>query len=33
MGGIAEIATSSPGHNSVLPNTCGPIVRTRKLNG
>jgi arylsulfatase A-like enzyme len=33
MGGITEIATSAPGYNSVLPNTCAPIARTLKLNG
>jgi arylsulfatase A-like enzyme len=33
MGGITEIATSSPGYNSVLPNTCAPLARTLKLNG
>lgn len=33
MGGITEIATSAPGYNSVLPNTCSPIARTLKLNG
>ncbi len=33
MGGITEIATGSPGYNSVLPNTCAPIARTLKLNG
>ena len=33
MGGITEIATGSPGYNSVLPNTCSPIARTLKLNG
>src|SRR5580692_8597588 len=24
MGGITEIATSAPGYNSILPNTCSP---------
>jgi arylsulfatase A-like enzyme len=33
MGGITEIATSSPGYNSILPNTCSPLARTLKLNG
>src|SRR5271154_1757916 len=33
MGGITEIASGSPGYNSVLPNTCGPLARTLKLNG
>jgi arylsulfatase A-like enzyme len=33
MGGITEIASGSPGYNSVLPNTCAPIARTLKLNG
>jgi arylsulfatase A-like enzyme len=33
MGGITEIATGSPGYNSVLPNTCAPLARTLKLNG
>jgi len=33
MGGITEIATSAPGYNSVLPNTCAPLARTLKLNG
>ena len=33
MGGITEIATSAPGYNSLLPNTCSPIARTLKLNG
>jgi arylsulfatase A-like enzyme len=33
MGGITEIATSSPGYNSILPNTCAPLARTLKLNG
>ncbi len=33
MGGITEMATSAPGYNSVLPNTCAPLARTLKLNG
>jgi arylsulfatase A-like enzyme len=33
MGGITEIATSAPGYNSLLPNTCAPLARTLKLNG
>jgi arylsulfatase A-like enzyme len=33
MGGITEIATGSPGYNSVLPNTISPIARTLRLNG
>ena len=33
MGGITEIATGSPGYNSVLPNTISPLARTLKLNG
>jgi arylsulfatase A-like enzyme len=33
MGGITEIATGSPGYNSILPNTCSPLARTLKLNG
>src|SRR6202163_3566886 len=33
MGGITEIASGSPGYNSVLPNTCAPRARTLKLNG
>ena len=33
MGGITEIATGSPGYNSVLPNTCSPLAQTLKLNG
>lgn len=33
MGGITEIATGSPGYNSVLRNTASPIARTLKLNG
>src|ERR1700716_2701304 len=33
MGGITEIASGSPGYNSVLPNAIAPIARTLKLNG
>ena len=33
MGGITEIASGSPGYNSVLPNTVSPLARTLKLNG
>ena len=33
MGGITEMATSAPGYNSLLPNTCAPLARTLKLNG
>ena len=33
MGGVTEIASGSPGYNSVLPNTCAPLARTLKLNG
>src|SRR6202040_1130413 len=33
MGGITEIATGSPGYNSILPNTCAPLPRILKLNG
>jgi len=33
MGGITEIATGSPGYNSILPNTISPIARTLRLNG
>ena len=33
MGGITEIASGSPGYNSVLPNNASPIARTLKLNG
>jgi len=33
MGAITEIASGSPGYNSVLPNTCAPLARTLKLNG
>ena len=34
--GMAELPrspTSSPGYNSILPNTCAPLARTLKLNG
>jgi len=33
MGGITEIASGSPGYNSILPNTCAPLARTLQLNG
>ncbi len=33
MGAITEMATSAPGYNATLPNTCSPIARTLKLNG
>ena len=33
MGSITEFATSAPGYNSILPNTCSPVARTLKLNG
>ncbi len=33
MGGITEIASGSPGYDSLLPNTCSPIAKTLKLNG
>ena len=33
MGGITEIASGSPGYNSLLPNTCAPLAKTLKLNG
>lgn len=33
MGGITEIATGSPGYNSILPNTASPLAKTLKLNG
>jgi arylsulfatase A-like enzyme len=32
MGGITEIASGSPGYNSILPNTCAPLAKTLKLN-
>jgi len=33
MGGITEIASGSPGYNSVLPKTAAPLAKTLKLNG
>jgi arylsulfatase A-like enzyme len=33
MGGITEIATSSPGYSSIRPNTCAPLAEILKLNG
>jgi arylsulfatase len=33
MGAITEIASGSPGYNSLLPNTCAPLAKTLKLNG
>jgi len=33
MGGITEIASGSPGYNSILPNNCSPLAQTLKLNG
>jgi arylsulfatase A-like enzyme len=33
MGGITEIATSSPGYSSVWPNTAAPLAEVLKLNG
>jgi arylsulfatase A-like enzyme len=33
MGGITEIASGSPGYNSLLPNSCAPLAKTLKLNG
>ena len=33
MGGITEIASGSPGYNSILPSSCSPLARTLKLNG
>src|SRR5450631_1490528 len=33
MGGITEIASGSPGYNSILPNNCAPLALTLKLNG
>jgi arylsulfatase len=33
MGSITEIASGSPGYNSVLPNTAAPLAKTLKLNG
>ena len=33
MGGITEIASGSPGYNSIRPNTAAPLALTLKLNG
>jgi len=33
MGSITELATSAPGNNSIIPNTCAPLAQTLKLNG
>jgi arylsulfatase A-like enzyme len=33
MGCITELATGSPGYNSILSNSCAPLARTLKLNG
>jgi arylsulfatase A-like enzyme len=33
MGGIAEIATSAPGNNSLRPNTAAPLAETLRLKG
>jgi arylsulfatase len=33
MGAITELASGSPGYNSVLPNNCAPLALTLKLNG
>ncbi len=33
MGSITELATSAPGNNSIIPNTCAPLAETLKLNG
>ena len=33
MGTVTEVATSSPGYTSILPNTISPLPRTLKLNG
>jgi arylsulfatase A-like enzyme len=33
MGGIAEMATSAPGNNSMRPKNCAPLAETLKLNG
>lgn len=33
MGGITELASGSPGYNSILPNTASPLAQTLKLNG
>src|SRR4029079_1955312 len=33
MGNITENSTSTPGHNSIRPNTCAPLAEILKLNG
>jgi arylsulfatase A-like enzyme len=33
MGGITEIASGSPGYNSILPKSAAPLAKTLKLNG
>ncbi|WP_408014499.1 arylsulfatase [Rhodococcus spongiicola] len=33
MGGITELATSSPGYSSVRPDTCAPLAEILTLNG
>jgi arylsulfatase A-like enzyme len=33
MGGITEMSTSTPGYNSMRPNTCAPLPEILKLNG
>jgi arylsulfatase len=33
MGSITEIASGSPGYNSILPTSCAPLAKTLKLNG
>lgn len=33
MGAITELATSAPGQNSMIPNTCAPLAKTLMLNG
>jgi arylsulfatase A-like enzyme len=33
MGGITEMATSTPGTSSIRPNTCAPLAEILKLNG
>lgn len=33
MGGVADVATSAPGYNSVRPNTAAPLAEILKLNG
>jgi arylsulfatase len=33
MGAITELATSAPGQNSMIPNTCAPLAEMLKLNG